>query len=151
MSAHCHPGAMPASGGGPPCKPVLELALAERMLERALAAARAARLPVSVAICDDGGHLLTMARLDDAPPATAAIAIEKARSAALIRRPGKDFEDLINGGRTALLSIRSLDAMLAGGEPVFIERRCVGAVGVSGGRPDDDARVVRAALESLAP
>lgn len=136
--------------GDLPAKPFLTLAAAKRLLLAGEAEAQSRAFAVSIAIVDDGGHLLCAARLDAAPPSTAAIAAEKARTAALIRRPGKAFEDLINGGRIALLSINSLSGMLDGGTPLMVKGQCVGAVGVSGGRPADDAAVIDAVLRALA-
>ncbi len=133
-----------------PMRPGLSLALAKRLLQAGEAEAMTRQLAVSIVVTDDGGHPWALLRLDAAPPATAAIAGEKARTAALIRRPGKAFEDLINGGRTALLSIGSLHGMLDGGMPLMVQGHCIGAVGVSGGRPPEDNAVVDAVLRALA-
>src|SRR5271170_4033989 len=70
---------------------------------------------VSIAICDDGGHLMWLRRLDGAAPISAYIAPQKARTAALGRRPSKAYEDMINGGRVSFLSVPELGAMLEGG------------------------------------
>lgn len=133
-----------------PTKPILQLTTVKLLLEAAQAEAATQGLAVSIAICDDGGNVLGVHRLDGAAPATAAIAMEKARTAALIRRPGKAFEDIINGGRVAMLSIGSLSGMLEGGEPLMFEGQCVGAIGVSGGRPNQDGMVVQSAQRALA-
>lgn len=132
-----------------PSKPYMTLAMAKHLLQAAEAEASAKGFLMSVAIVDDGGHVWAVHRLEGAPPSTAAIATEKARTAALIRRPNKGFEDLINGGRTALLSIGSLQSMLDGGTPLMVGGHCIGAVGVSGGRPPDDNAVVEATLRAL--
>lgn len=146
------PSAAPAHSAtqGLPMKPVLTTALAKRLLQAGEAEAAARGFAVSIVIADDGGHACAVLRLEGAAPATAAIAGEKARTAALIRRPGKAFEDLINGGRTALLSIGSLQGMLDGGTPLMVNGHCIGAVGVSGGRPPEDNAVVDAVLRVLA-
>lgn len=137
------------AGAALPTKPVLTLASARQLLQAAEAEAHTAGVAVSIAVCDDGGHLLALYRMDNAPPATAAIAVEKARTAALIRRPGKAFEDIINGGRVAMLSIGSLQGMLEGGEPLLLDGQTIGAVGVSGGRPNEDSLVVRGVQRAL--
>jgi uncharacterized protein GlcG (DUF336 family) len=144
------PAAVSGGIGELPTRPVLTLSAAKRLLQAGETEAQTRALAVSIAIVDDGGHLLCAVRLDATPPSTAAIATEKARTAALIRRPGKAFEDLINGGRIALLSIGSLSGMLDGGTPLMVKGQCVGAVGVSGGRPADDAAVIEAVLRALA-
>ena len=77
-------------------------------IDRMLAAARAEALSnqwaVTIAIVDDGGHLLALQRLDGASPVSAQIAVEKARTAALGRRPSQAYEEMINGGRVSFLS-----------------------------------------------
>ena len=103
---------------------------------------------VTIAICDDGGHLLWLHRLDGCPPISASIAPEKARTAALGRRPSKAYEDVINNGRTAFLSA-PLQGMLEGGETIVIDRHTIGAVGVSGVKSAEDAQIARAGIAAL--
>ena len=105
---------------------------------------------VTIAICDDGGHLLWLQRLDGAAPISAHIAAAKARSAALGRRETKGYEDMINQGRTAFLSAPELQGMLEGGMPILAGGHCVGAVGVSGVKSAEDAQVARAGVAALA-
>lgn len=105
---------------------------------------------VTIAICDDGGHLLWLQRLDGAAPISAHIAAAKARSAALGRRETKGYEDMINQGRTAFLSAPELQGMLEGGVPILAGGHCVGAVGVSGVKSAEDAQVARAGVAALA-
>ncbi len=104
---------------------------------------------VTIAICDDGGHPLWLQRLDRCPPISAAIAPQKARTAALGRRPSKAYEDVINGGRASFLSAPELQAMLEGGEPIVADGHTIGAVGVSGVKSQEDAQVARAAIAAL--
>lgn len=104
---------------------------------------------VSIAIVDDGGHLLWLQRLDGAPPISAQIAPAKASTAALGRRESKVYEDMINQGRTAFLSAPSLQGMLEGGVPIVAEGHCIGAVGVSGVKSAEDAQVARAGIAAL--
>ena len=105
---------------------------------------------VTIAICDDGGHLLWLQRLDGAAPISAHIAAAKARSAALGRRETKGYEDMINQGRTAFLSAPELQGMLEGGVPILAGGHCVGAGGVSGVKSAEDAQVARAGVAALA-
>ncbi len=99
---------------------------------------------VAIAVVDDGGHPLAMERLDGCAPIGAYICTEKARTAALGRRESKGYEDMINGGRNAFLSAPVMTAMLEGGVPIVVGGQVVGAVGVSGVKPDQDAQVARA-------
>ena len=105
---------------------------------------------VTIAITDDGGHLLWLQRLDGAAPISAHIAAAKARSAALGRRETKGYEEMINQGRTAFLSAPELQGMLEGGVPVLVGGHCVGAVGVSGVKSSEDAQVARAGVAAVA-
>jgi glc operon protein GlcG len=129
-------------------KSVLTVAETTRILEAARAEAEKNQWAVTIAVVDDGGHPLAMLRLDGCAPIGAYIAPEKARTAALGRRESKQYEDMINGGRTAFLSA-PLVATLEGGVPVVVEGQVVGAVGVSGVRPDQDSQVARIAANSL--
>ncbi|WOD13628.1 heme-binding protein [Paraburkholderia kirstenboschensis] len=129
-------------------KPVLTVAEATRILEAARAEAERNQWAVTIAVVDDGGHLLALLRLDGCAPIGAYIATEKARTSALGRRESKQYEDMINGGRTAFLSA-PLAGTLEGGVPVMADGHVVGAVGVSGVKPDQDSQVARAAANSL--
>ena len=104
---------------------------------------------VTIAIVDDGGHLLWLQRLDGVAPISAQIAPAKARTAALGRRESKVYEDLINQGRTSFLSAPSLEGMLEGGVPIMVDGQCVGAVGVSGVKSSEDAQIARAGIAAL--
>jgi glc operon protein GlcG len=104
---------------------------------------------MTIAVVDDGGHPLALKRMDGAAPVSAYIAIEKARTSALGRRESQQYEDMINGGRVAFLSA-PLSATLGGGVPIIVDGEVVGAVGVSGAKPDEDARVARAGIASIA-
>lgn len=105
---------------------------------------------VTIAICDDGGHLLWLQRLDGAAPVSAQIAPAKARTAALGRRDSKVYEDMINQGRMSFLSAPELRGMLEGGVPIVADGHCVGAVGVSGVKSAEDAQIARAGIAALA-
>ena len=104
---------------------------------------------VTIAIVDEGGHLLWLQRLDGAPAISAHIAPAKAHTAALGRRESKVYEDVINGGRTSFLSAPVIAGMLEGGVPVLKDGQCLGAVGVSGVKSSEDAQVARAGIAAL--
>ena len=104
---------------------------------------------VSIAIVDDGGHLLHFQRLDGAAPISADIAPAKARTAAVGRRESKVYEDMINGGRASFLSAPGLTGMLEGGVPILKDGQCLGAVGVSGVKSTEDAQIAKAGIAAL--
>ena len=103
--------------------------------------------PVAVAVCDDGGHVIAMERAPDVPPVSANIAINKARTAALGRRDSRIYEEQINNGRQALLSAPDIAGLMTGGVPIIFANTCVGAVGVSNLKPDQDEEVAKSGLD----
>ncbi|MBK9245257.1 MAG: heme-binding protein [Burkholderiales bacterium] len=119
-----------------------------RIMQAAIAEAGRNKWAVAIAIVDDGGHLLQFTRLDGTPPASAHIAPEKARAAALGRRETRIYEDMINQGRAAFLSA-PLQGMLEGGVPIVADGQVVGAVGVSGVKSSEDAQIAKAGIAAL--
>ena len=130
-------------------KPMLTLEDARRIATAAEAEAVAHGWAVSIAVVDDGGHLLWLQRLDGAPPVSAHIAPAKASTAAIGRRESKVYEDMINQGRYSFLSAPALQGMLEGGVPIVHEGQCLGAVGVSGVKSTEDAQIARAGIAAL--
>jgi glc operon protein GlcG len=127
----------------------LEFADVQTLIDAARAEATRHQWAVSIAVVDAGGHLLSMQRLDGAPPISSHIAPAKARTAALGRRESKVYEDVINGGRAAFLSAPGLEGMLEGGVPILTQGQCIGAVGVSGVKSSEDAQIARAGIAAL--
>ena len=104
---------------------------------------------VTIAIVDDGGHLLSLQRLDGAAPISAHIAPAKANTAAMGQRDSKVYEEMINGGRTSFLSAPVLHGMLEGGVAIMKDGQCLGAVGVSGVKSAEDAQIARAGIAAI--
>ena len=130
-------------------KATLEFADVKTIAAAAEAEALKNNWAVTIAIVDDGGHLLHLARLDGAPPVSSHIAPAKANTAALGRRESKVYEDVINGGRISFLSVPTIHGMLEGGVPIMKEGHCLGAVGVSGVKSNEDAQVARAGIAAI--
>lgn len=130
-------------------KSVLTITDTTRILDAARAEAEKNNWPVAIAVVDDGGHLLGMLRLDGSAPVSSEMAIGKAHTSALGRRESRLYEEMINKGRTAFLSA-PLVATLEGGVPVVVGGQVVGAVGVSGVKPDQDAHVAKAGAQAVA-
>lgn len=134
----------------------LNLAGAEAVLEGAEAKAAAMGLKMNIAVVDDGGHLLSFARMDGARPASGATALTKAVSAATFRQetgpsPAKGEPDLLLS-----LSLQAAAAAgggkltaLKGGVPIVVDGQVVGAVGVGGGTGEQDAEVAKAGIQAL--
>ena len=130
-------------------KSVLTSADVKKIAAAAEAEALANNWAVTIAIVDDGGHLLSLQRLDGAAPISAHIAPAKAKTSAMGRRETKIYEDIINNGRTAFLTVPYIDGMLEGGVPVVADGQVIGAVGVSGVKSEQDAQIAKAGIAAL--
>jgi len=130
-------------------KPVLQLSDVKLMAAAAEAEALKNNWAVSIAIVDDGGHLLWQQRLDGVAPISAQIAPAKARTAALGCRESRIYEEMINGGRVSFLSAPGLEGLLEGGVPIMKDGQCLGAVGVSGVKSSEDAQIARAGIAAI--
>lgn len=126
---------------------------AERVVEAALSAARADGLRVSIAVLDDGGHLMRFVRMDGIHPGTVAVAQAKASTAFLFRRPTRGFAEAVAAGQTGLLALPGV-LPFPGGLPLFgggaVVGAIVGAIGVSGATPDQDEQIAAAGAAVLA-
>jgi glc operon protein GlcG len=131
-------------------KPVMTCDDAFKIVHAAQAEARSQQWEVSIAVCDDGGHLLAFVRMQGANIASATISQAKAQTAALMRRETKGVEEMINTGRFAFLSAPGLSGMLEGGVPVMVDGQCVGAVGVSGVKAPQDAQIALCGAKAVA-
>jgi uncharacterized protein GlcG (DUF336 family) len=130
-------------------KPVLELSEVKAIASAAEAEALKNNWAVSIAIVDDGGHLLWFQRLDGVAAISSHIAPAKAHTAAMGRRESKIYEDMINTGRASFLSAPALQGMLEGGVPIIKDGHCIGAVGVSGVKSAEDAQIAKAGIAAL--
>jgi uncharacterized protein GlcG (DUF336 family) len=130
-------------------KAFLELADVKLIAAAAEAEALKNQWAVTIAIVDDGGHLLWLQRLDGAPPVSAHIAPAKAHTSALGRRESKVYEDVINQGRMSFLSAPTIEGLLEGGVPIIKDGQTIGAVGVSGVKSNEDAQIARAGIAGL--
>lgn len=104
---------------------------------------------VTIAIVDDGGHLLWLQRMDGAAPISSHIAPAKANTAALGRRESKVYEDIINNGRFSFMTVPVLEGLLEGGVPIIVNGQCLGAVGVSGVKSNEDAQIAKAGIAAI--
>ncbi|MFL9871344.1 heme-binding protein [Paraburkholderia megapolitana] len=129
-------------------KAVLSILEITNILQAARSEAERNQWAVAIAVVDDGGHPLALLRLDGCAPIGSYIATEKARTSAIGRRESKQYEDMINSGRTAFLSA-PLVGTLEGGVPIVVNGQVVGAVGVSGVKADQDAQIAKAGADSV--
>jgi glc operon protein GlcG len=112
-------------------KRVLTLAGARAIAAAAEAEAHRLNTTGAIAVVDDGGNLLYLVRIDNTFPAGAAVATDKARTAATFRMPTRNLEDAVKSGRVSLVAVNEMTP-LAGGIPIRVDGQVVGAVGVSG-------------------
>lgn len=129
-------------------KKALTLAEARKAVVAATAEAKANGWNVVIVVADDAGYPLTIDRLDNAQRPSVDIAIGKARTAALFKRPSAALEEAINKGRAALLSVDG-QVFLQGGVPIVVNGEVIGAVGVSGVRADQDEQVATAGAKAI--
>lgn len=127
---------------------MLTTAIIKQLAARATAAAAAIPCAMSIAIVDSGANLAYVERMDDAMLGSVETAHRKARSAMLFKRPTKAFEDMLAGGRMAILALP--EAMpLEGGVPIIANGKIEGAIGVSGGSAQQDGAVANAAADAF--
>src|SRR6202011_5880466 len=105
----------------------LDQAGSTTVLQAAKESAQQRNAPSAIAVVDPAGDLLAFQRMDGVRPASADLAIEKARTAARLQRPTAQIEDSINHGRTAFVTAHIV--VLRGGMPVRVDGQVVGAVG----------------------
>ena len=128
-------------------KKALTLEAAQKIAAAALVEARANNWNVIIAVVDEGGHLITLNRMETAQYGSIDVAIGKAKTAAAFRRPTKVLEDVAKGRPT--LSTIANSYLLEGGVPVTYNGQVIGAVGVSGATSQQDAQVAEAGINSL--
>jgi glc operon protein GlcG len=128
-------------------KTALTLDGAKKIAAVAESKAKAEGARVVIAVVDEGGALLLLERLDDTQVASVNVGIDKARTAAIYRRPSKVFEDQVKNGRVSALALHGAVA-LQGGVPIIIDGKVIGAIGVSGETPqqDEDIAIAGAAV-----
>src|SRR5438094_10561782 len=123
-----------------PVKKVLTLKAAKAIAGAAEAEANKRGSTVVIAVVDDGGHLLLLERLDNTQVTSVEVAIGKARTAAIFRRPSKVFEDQVKNGRVAALALPGATP-LQDGIPITVEGKVIGAIGASGHSPQEDEEI----------
>ena len=124
-------------------KKVLSLEAAEKVAAAAALEAKKRNATVAIVVVGDGGYPLVLKRLDDTQVASVEVGIGKARTAAIFRRPSRDFEEQIKNGRIASLVLPGATP-LQGGLPLIAGGKVVGAIGVSGNTPQEDEDIAKA-------
>jgi glc operon protein GlcG len=127
----------------------LDQAGAQMVLKAAKESAQQRNAPSAIAVVDAAGDLLAFQRMDGVRPASANLAIEKARTAARLQRPTAEIEDNINQGRTAFVTADIV--ALRGGMPIGVNGEVVGAIGIAGLSKETDTEIANTAAAALSP
>jgi glc operon protein GlcG len=128
-------------------KKALTLAGADAIAKAAETEATKRGAKVVIAVVDDGGNLIVLRRLDNTQVASVNVGIDKARAAAVFRRPSKVLEDQVRDGRVGALQLAG-GVALQGGIPITVADQVVGAIGVSGETPGEDEAIAMAGAQA---
>jgi uncharacterized protein GlcG (DUF336 family) len=121
---------------------------AKKIAAGALAESKKNNWRMAISIVDNHGFPVYFERMEDTQTASIQIALDKAKTAAMFRRPSKAFEDGIAKGRVALLGLTGATP-IEGGLPIMIDGKVIGGIGVSGANADQDAQAAQAGLNAL--
>ena len=127
----------------------LTLEVAKQISAAAEAEAAKNKWTVAIAIVDEGGHLIHLAKIDNTQYGSIDVAIQKAQTSAAFKRPTKVFEEAIVGGRNAIIGLKGA-LPLEGGVPIIHDGKVIGAIGVSGVKSTEDGLVAKAGADALA-
>jgi uncharacterized protein GlcG (DUF336 family) len=128
----------------------INLETAKKATAAAVAEAQKNNWKMAVAVVDPGGHLVYFEKMDGTQIGSIELAIEKARTSALFRRPTKVFQDGVAAGGAGLRLLRLTGAIpVDGGTPIIVDGKLIGAIGISGGAGEQDGQVAKAGAESV--
>ncbi len=134
-----------------PDGPPIGVDSAKKAIAAALAEAKKNGWTMAAAVVDLGGHLVAFERMDGTQTGSAAVCVDKARSAALFRRPTKVFQDALAAGGEGLRFLKLQGAIpIEGGVPLLAGGRVAGALGLSGGASPEDGQCARAGASAVA-
>lgn len=128
-------------------KPYLTLEDAERITAAAEAKAKAEGWNVVIAILDDGGHLISLKRMDGVQIGSIDVAQAKAKSAVYFKRPTKVFEEAMKGEGGSRIATLPYAVGVEGGLPIFKDGIIVGSIGISGVTSAQDGIIADAGVK----
>jgi len=142
--------AVPPPAPPPPIPhgPPIALELAKRVAAAAEAEARKNGWPMAIAITEPTGALVHFLKMDDVQYASIELAVVKAKTAAIYRRPTRMFNEALGNGHLIFLTFPDLCAA-PGGLPLVFEGKLIGAIGISGGSGHQDDVVAQAGVAAL--
>jgi glc operon protein GlcG len=128
----------------------ISLENAKKSAAAGIAEARKNNWAMAVAIVDPSGTLVYYEKIDNTQTASAQVAINKARSAAVYKRPTKAFQDALAKGGDGLRILGLEGAVpVEGGVPIVMDGKIVGAIGMSGGTSAQDAQCAQIGADAL--
>lgn len=133
----------------PPYGQAINLETAKKVATAASAEAKKNNWNVAIAVVDNHGFLVYYEMMDDTQTASPVIAMEKARTAAMFRRPSKELEDNVGSGRVAVLGLPGATP-IEGGIPIVVGGKLIGGIGVSGVTSAQDGQIAKAGVDALA-
>jgi glc operon protein GlcG len=123
---------------------------AKKVAAAAIAEAHKNNWAMAVAVVDTGGYLVYFERMQDTQLGSVEVAMDKAKSAALFRRPTKAFQDIVAGGGAGLRMLKLPGAVpVEGGIPLIVGGKIIGAIGASGGTSDQDGHTAQAGVAAM--
>lgn len=123
---------------------------AKKAAAAAIAEAKKNNFTMAIAVVDTAGNLVYFEKMDGTQTASVNIAVDKARSAALFKRPTKALQDTLAGGGAGLRMLGLQGAVpVEGGVPIIMEGKIIGAIGASGGTSDQDGMCANAGASSI--
>jgi glc operon protein GlcG len=129
-------------------KKTISLGLAKKIALVAEAEAIKNNWTMVITILDDGGNLVYLEKMDNTQNGSIEVAIQKARTSVFFKRPTKTFEDMVAGGRNAILGMSNV-IPVEGGLPLMFDGQVIGAIGVSGAKSSEDGIVAKAGADSI--
>jgi glc operon protein GlcG len=129
-------------------KKAITLELAKKIAAAAEAEAKKNNWTVVVSVVDDGANLVYLGRMDNTQIGSIEVSIQKARTAISFKRPTKAFDDMVTGGRNAILSLPGA-VPIEGGLPLIVDGQFIGAIGVSGATSQQDGVVAKSGADAL--
>jgi len=140
----------PANPQLTPYGPPVSVDIARKAAAAALAEAQKNNWLMAVAVVDPDGTLVYYEKMDNTQLGSAKVAIDKARSAALFKRPTKAFQDSVAGGGAGIRVLGLEGAVpLEGGVPLMVDGKIIGAIGLSGDSSDHDGQCARAGADAI--
>ena len=140
--------AAPAMAQMPSYGQSVNIETAKKIAAGSIAEARKNNWPVAIAIVDNHGFLVYFEKMDDVQTGSNVIAVDKAKTAAMFRRPSRAFEEGIAKGRNAILGLQGATP-ITGGVPIVVGGKIIGGVGVSGVTSDQDEQIASAGVAAL--